>query len=122
MLPIPLGMNGFRLSETNFAANNSKSKSYMEIVIIEKQAFEAFMAEVSSLTKKVNRLCARGSERQLKKWMDGEEVCRLLRLSPKTLQGMRDRGAVACSQVGRKFYYRTEDVERLLSEKTEGTS
>lgn len=94
----------------------------MEIVIIEKQAFEAFMAEVSSLTEKVNRLCARGTERQLKKWMDGEEVCRLLRLSPKTLQGMRDRGAVACSQVGRKFYYRTEDVERLLSEKTEGTS
>ncbi len=122
MLPIPLGMSGFRLSGTNFAANNSKSKSYMEIVIIEKQAFEAFMAEVSSLTEKVNRLCARGTERQLKKWLDGEEVCRLLRLSPKTLQGMRDRGVVACSQVGRKFYYRTEDVERLLSEKTEGTS
>ena len=65
----------------------------MEIVIIEKEAFEAFMAEVS----------------------------RLLRLSPRTLQGMRDRNLVACSQVGRKFYYRTEDVERLVSEKREGT-
>lgn len=93
----------------------------MEIVIIEKEAFEAFMAEVSALTEKVDRLCARGAERRLKKWMDGEDVCRLLRLSPKTLQGMRDRGTVACSQVGRKFYYRTEDVERLVSEKWEGT-
>ena len=46
----------------------------MEIVIIERKAFEAFMAEVSALTEKVNRLCARGTERQLKKWMDGEEV------------------------------------------------
>lgn len=91
----------------------------MEIVIIERKAFEAFMAEVSALTEKVNRLCARGTERQLKKWMDGEEVCRLLHLSPRTLQGMRDRGTVACSQIGRKFYYRTEDVERLVSEKRE---
>ena len=93
----------------------------MEIVIIEKEAFEAFMAEVSALAEKVDRLCARGKERRLKKWIDGEDVCRLLRLSPRTLQGMRDRNLVACSQVGRKFYYRTEDVERLVSEKREGT-
>lgn len=94
----------------------------MEIVIIEKEAFEAFMAEVSALTEKVDRLCARGTERRLKKWMDGEDVCRLLRLSPKTLQGLRDRSLIACSQIGRKFYYRTEDVERLVSEKRKETS
>ena len=120
MLPLSLGMNALRLLGANFAADNSK-KAYMEIVIIEKEAFEAFMSEVSALTEKVDRLCARGAERRLKKWMDGEDVCRLLRFSPKTLQGMRDRGIVACSQVGRKFYYRTEDVERLLSEKRKGT-
>lgn len=51
--------------------------------------------------------------------MDGEEVCRLLRLSPRTLQGMRDKGIIACSQVGKKFYYRKEDVEGLVSEKQE---
>ena len=91
----------------------------MEIVIIEKRGFEDFMAEVSSLTEKVNRLCSRKNERRLKKWMDGEEVCRLLRLSPRTLQGMRDRGIIACSQVGKKFYYRKEDVEGIVSEKQE---
>lgn len=93
----------------------------MEIVIIERKAFETFMAEVSALTEKVNRLYAKGSERRLKKWMDGEDVCRLLHLSPKTLQGLRDKGIVACTQVGRKYYYRTEDVEHLVSEKREGT-
>lgn len=55
------------------------------------------------------------------KWMDGEEVCRLLRLSPKTLQGMRDKGIIACSQVGKKFYYRTEDVEGFISGKQKAT-
>lgn len=79
------------------------------------------MAEVSSLAEKVNRLCSRKNERRLRKWMDGEEVCRLLRLSPRTLQAMRDRGVVPCSQVGKKFYYRMEDVECLVSEKREDT-
>lgn len=77
------------------------------------------MTEVSSLAEKVDRLCARKDGRRLKKWMDGEEVCRLLRLSPRTLQGMRDKGIIACSQVGRKFYYRTEDVECFVSERRE---
>ena len=63
-----------------------------------------------------------GNGTAVEKMDDGEDVCRLLRLSPKTLQSMRDRGIVACSQVGRKFYYRSEDVERLVSEKREGTS
>lgn len=93
----------------------------MEIVIIEKKAFENLMAEVSLLTEKVNRLCSRKNERHLKKWMDGEEVCRLLCLSPKTLQGMRDKGIIACSQVGKKFYYRTEDVEGFISGKQKAT-
>ncbi|MFS2875831.1 helix-turn-helix domain-containing protein [Bacteroides thetaiotaomicron] len=122
MLPLPLEMDGARPLEANFTADNSKTRYIMEIVIIEREAFETFMAEVSALTEKVDRLCARGTERRLKKWMDGEDVCRLLRLSPKTLQSMRDRGIVACSQVGRKFYYRSEDVERFVSEKWEGAS
>ncbi|MGN0036926.1 MAG: helix-turn-helix domain-containing protein [Bacteroidaceae bacterium] len=93
----------------------------MEIVIIERKAFESFMAEVSSLAEKVNRLCSQKNERRLKKWMDGEEVCRLLHISSRTLQGMRDKRLIACSQVGKKFYYRTEDVECLISEKREVT-
>ena len=58
----------------------------MEVVIIERKAFEALMMDVSSLTEKVNRLCGREKDRRMAKWMDNEEVCRLLRLSPRTLQ------------------------------------
>ena len=32
----------------------------------------------------------------------------------KTLQALRDRHGIAYSQIGRKFYYKPEDVERLL--------
>lgn len=93
----------------------------MEVVIIEKKAFEALMADVSSLTEKVNRLCGRERDRRMAKWMDNEEVCRLLRLSPRTLQMMRDKGLIACSQIGKKFYYRREDVAGLFADGKEGS-
>ena len=86
----------------------------MEVVIIERKAFEALMTDVSSLTEKVNRLCGREKDRRMAKWMDNEEVCRLLRLTPRTLQTMRDKGLIACSQIGKKFYYRREDVANLV--------
>ena len=86
----------------------------MEVVIIERKAFEALMADVSSLTEKVNRLCGRESDRRMAKWMDNEEVCRLLRLSPRTLQTMRENGTLAYTKISHKVYYRPEDVKAVF--------
>ena len=120
MLPPALEMSGFKRSQRNFAPIITATLRIMEVVIIERKAFEALMADVSSLTEKVNRLCGRESDRRMAKWMDNEEVCRLLRLSPRTLQTMRDKGLIACSQIGKKFYYRREDVESLVTNSKEG--
>ena len=114
MLPPDLEMSGFRRSQRNFAPTITATLRIMEVVIIERKAFEALMTDVSSLTEKVNRLCGREKDRRMAKWMDNEEVCRLLRLSPRTLQTMRDKGLIACSQIGKKFYYRREDVASLV--------
>ena len=82
----------------------------MEIVIIEKTAFETLIAGVKALEDRVRTLAEKGGDRRLAEWMDTEDVCRMLRVTPKTLQALRDRH----SQIGRKFYYKPEDVERLL--------
>jgi hypothetical protein len=115
MLPLALEMSGFRRLLRNFAPTITATLRIMEVVIIERRAFEALMADVSSLTEKVNRLCGREKDRRMAKWMDNEEVCLLLRLSPRTLQTMRDKGLIACSQIGKKFYYRREDVASLVT-------
>ena len=91
MQPPALEMSGFRRSQRNFAPTITATLRIMEVVIIERKAFEALMADVSSLTEKVNRLCGREKDRRMAKWMDNEEVCQLLRLSPRTLQTMRTR-------------------------------
>ena len=46
--------------------------------------------------------------------MDNHDVCRKLRISPRTLQTLRDNGALAFSKIGNKTYYRPEDVERII--------
>ena len=119
MLPPALGMKGFERLLRNFAPTITATLRIMEVVIIERKAFEALMADVSSLTEKVNRLCGSEKDRSMAKWMDNEEVCRLLRLTPRTLQTMRDKGLIACSQIGKKFYYRREDVANLVADSRE---
>ena len=86
----------------------------MEIVIIEKTAFEMLLAGAKALEDRVRTLAEKGGDRRLAEWMDTEDVCRMLRITPKTLQTIRDRHDIAYSQIGRKFYYKPEDVERLL--------
>lgn len=86
----------------------------MEIVIIEKKTFEALLSGVETLTGKVGALCRRCSDKRMQKWLDGEDVCRLLRISPRTLQTLRDNRIIGCTQINRKFYYKPEEVERVL--------
>lgn len=90
--------------------------TYMEVVIIEKKTFEALLAGVETLTGKVSALCSRCNDKQMQKWLDGQEVCRLLRINPRTLQTLRDNRMIAFTRVNRKFYFRPEEVERLLKE------
>lgn len=86
----------------------------MEIVIIEKKAFEALLSGVGALTEKVSALHERCDDKRISNWLDGENVCRLLHISPRTLQTLRDNRLIGFSQINRKFYYKPDEVERLL--------
>ena len=43
------------------------------------------------------------------------DVCLRLDISPHTLQTLRDTGRLAFTRLQRKFYYKPEDVERLMT-------
>lgn len=46
--------------------------------------------------------------------MDNQEVCQQLKISPRTLQTLRDNGTLAYSQINHKVFYRPEDVLRIV--------
>jgi excisionase family DNA binding protein len=49
-----------------------------------------------------------------KKWLSSEEVCHLLMISKRTLQSYRDLGVLPFSQIGRKIYYKSSDIDDYL--------
>ena len=86
----------------------------MEIINATPKTVERLITKVESLKMQVERLKNRSSERRLKRWLDSQEVLFTLGISARTLQAYRDKGQLPYSQVGSKFYYKSEDVQRLV--------
>ena len=66
----------------------------MEIISFEKRTFEEIAAKLDRFVQR--------------------EVCRRLRISPRTLQTLRDNGTLAFTKIGNRTYYRPDDVERVV--------
>ena len=77
----------------------------MEVVTMEKKAFDLMMARYDALVKKVELLKHKANGKRLNKWLTGHEVCQQLRISQRTLQKLRDRRFLGHTQIGRQFYY-----------------
>lgn len=86
----------------------------MEIVNIDAKTFEAMLSKVESFTSRMEHLCRLYGEKDISEWLDNQDVCLLLKISPRTLQTLRDNGTLAYSQINHKTYYKSEDVEAIL--------
>lgn len=86
----------------------------MEIVSIEAEAFEEMAKRLEYAARTVESICERHKEKTMGDWMDNQDVCLLLGVSPRTLQTLRDNGTLAYSQISHKTYYRPEDVRMLI--------
>ena len=75
----------------------------MEVITITSQAFQAIIDKIDRIN---DRLDAEKPVTLLnERWMDIQEVCFLLRISKRTLQGYRDQGVLAFSQINGKIYF-----------------
>ena len=86
----------------------------MEVVIISKSKYEEMVGKLNRLSDRVNEILHKREGKRLSRWMDNQEVCQLLRISPRTLQTLRDNGTLAYSQIGHKIFYKPEDVQRIV--------
>lgn len=86
----------------------------MEILIFQKEAFEEMAAKFSRFSNRVNEILAKQGSKSLNRWLDNQEVCQQLNISPRTLQTLRDNGTLAYSLIGHKIFYKPEDVMRIV--------
>ena len=86
----------------------------MEIICIDKKAFDEFGIRFCELESRLARLCRSGKDMGLKNWMDNQDVCDVLHISKKTLQVYRDKGLLPFTRIKHKMFYKPEDVQNLL--------
>lgn len=86
----------------------------MEIVNIDAQTFERMLSKFESFTERMEQLYRLHGTRDMGEWLDNQDVCLLLKISPRTLQTLRDNGTLAFSRINHKIYYKPEDVEKIV--------
>ncbi|MCS3152918.1 helix-turn-helix domain-containing protein [Phocaeicola dorei] len=87
----------------------------MEIVNIEARTFEAMLSAFRTFADLAGHpLLKLYGDMEEKKWLDNQEVCLLLKVSPRTLQTLRDNGTLAYTQICHKTYYKPGDVESII--------
>ena len=87
----------------------------MEVISIERSTYEELLTSFNSFVAQMKAMAGRGNDKKLGDWLDNQDVCQILNISPRTLQTLRDNGTLAFSQVSHKVYYKPEDVKKILS-------
>jgi len=93
---------------------NYKNCKNMEIINIEARTFEAMMTRFETFAEKVATLCRSNGEKTMQEWLDNQEACTILRITPRTLQTLRDNGTIPHTRIGSKMYYKPDDLKRLV--------
>ena len=83
-------------------------------MVIDKVTFERMLSGFENLAEKVERLCREHEDLGEREWLDSGDVCRLLGISPRTLQTMRENGTLAYTKISHKVYYKPEDVKAVF--------
>ena len=86
----------------------------MEVISIERITYEELLTSFNSFVAQMKEMASRGNDKTLGEWLDNQDVCQILNISPRTLQTLRDNGTLAFSQINHKVYYKPEDVKKIL--------
>ena len=68
----------------------------------------------TELLRELKQLLSKDEDAISKKLLKSPEVCKILRISPGTLQNLRRNETLGCRKLGGIIYYHREDIERLL--------
>jgi len=86
----------------------------MEVISIERSTYEELLTSFNSFVLQMKAMAGRGADKRLGEWLDNQDECQILNISPRTLQTLRQNGTLAYSQIEHKIYYKPEDIERII--------
>ncbi|MBL4678234.1 MAG: helix-turn-helix domain-containing protein [Mucilaginibacter sp.] len=66
------------------------------------------------LLTEIKKIVQGGGDSVSKKWLRSNEVRKVLKISPGTLQNLRINGTLRFTRVGGIIYYKQEDISKIL--------
>ena len=87
----------------------------MEVISIERSTYEELLTSFNSFVAQMKAMASRGNDKKLGDWLDNQDVCQILNISPRTLQTLRDNGTLAFSQINHKVYYKPDKALKLFA-------
>ena len=87
----------------------------MDIVNIEASTFERMLEKVQALCSFIENTTDLDKNKVLGEWIDNQEVCLILGISPRKLQFLRESGKIAYTRIDRRIFYKKEDVMHYMN-------
>lgn len=86
-----------------------------QIMIIDEHEFGKLMRKIDRISDKLENLDLKSNDGFKEKWYVSAEVCKILKVSKRTLQNMRDNQTIKFRKSGKKIYYKASDIEEYLN-------
>lgn len=84
----------------------------MNVITIESEAYQALVDKIDSLSQLLDAHHQTVDPEEA--WVDSDDVCSFLKISPRTLQRLRSSGNITYSTLGGKTYYTISEIKKLL--------
>lgn len=84
------------------------------IGIIDLEVIDEIVTKTQTITREIDALKNKHDDKYLGKWMDAQDVCLILGISPRKLQTYRDEGKIGFTRISHKIYYKPEDIENFI--------
>lgn len=95
-----------------------KMRSMKQLICIEERTFRELCSRIEMLSQLAERLQNKLKLSYSEEWIDGEEVCRQLNITKRTLQAYRERGVLPFSFIEGKTLFRQKEIEDFLQSRT----
>ncbi|SCV06616.1 hypothetical protein BACOV975_00365 [Bacteroides ovatus V975] len=86
----------------------------MEVISIEARTFEEMKQALSSIIRNIHDQKGKRPEDSLEGWIDNQEACIMMDISPRKLLSLRSTGKIPYSKIDRKIYYRKKDINMYM--------
>jgi len=79
-----------------------------------KKALQLLTDQLKEIKQLIQGNGKRPEELLRERWLDGQDAMLVLKISPRTLQTLRDTGMLPYSRIQNKFFYKVSDINALL--------